>query len=173
MKIIHIIAFMSLINIAFGQDVTIYDCKGCGTFLGEVDKVAGDNTNHIIVKLNLIKDSTFYFEIAGVFSWCTSKVFSGQGKWFIENQWLYLKLDENNANSFVIGNQHGYKETDKEVSDKEYIANRLKYLDKGFGGLPIILDKTNTETIYFGIAYDCFENSWSNNPVRRIDPKKH
>jgi hypothetical protein len=67
-----------------------YDCEYCGYYEGISTKGDSGETNMVIVKLDLRSDSTYGYEIGGVFSGCTSMVFTGSGKWFADSAWIYF-----------------------------------------------------------------------------------
>ena len=162
------IFFVFVLNLAvlfsFGQTEKFYECKYCGEYAGKADDTSGGRINHIYVKFSLMKDSVYYYEIGGVFSWCTSKTFTGGGKWFSDNNWLYFKPDTNQI--FIMFYPVMSKLTKEE-------SNQLnKYNDKGYiHTLKILKGKSEGDKIFFRIGWDCFESYWPNNFVQKKIPK--
>lgn len=169
MKLKPLLLFILFAQTIFGQNNTYY-----GAYDGKLEGIYNGDTTKIVVKLELRKDSTFQYEINGLFSACTSQTFICSGKWFSDIGWLYFKSDtlprENlefmvQRMSFVLSYPVPFDSRTKNENDMIW-----KYGNGYDDALKITNDKSNCPKIFFRISYDCFE-VWRNIAIQKTDCK--
>jgi hypothetical protein len=160
-----LIVFLWILQTCEGQAQDIGKPDYSGLYTGSCDEVSDTDVNHIIVKLWLYNDSTYYYEIGGVFSWCRSATFNGWGNWFAEADWIYFKPDTIEAGSLFVMAHPVVPDRNKEEN-----ARMFMHWKEGYDHALRVTTTEDCNRIYLRIAWDCFE-SWEDgsNFIRKIN----
>jgi hypothetical protein len=168
-KIIYLMLSLAPFSMSFGQTSVATEKRQYAVYNGCFDSVSQGESSHIYVKLFLSNDSTYSYEIGGVFSWCTSQTLTGSGKWLIDNNWIYFKPDTigNGTNPFVM--DYSVLPLERTKNENQLI---WKHLHSGYDhALPITKGKKGCDEIAFRIPYDCFKRDWPDRVIRKVDCK--
>ena len=151
----------------FAQIKGRYDCEYCGHYEGMSTRGDSAETNLVIVRLELYSDSTYGFEVGGVFSWCSSMVFTGQGKWMADSNWIYFKPDSIYGGNFVMIVPGLYTS-----DDHTDFRRATRYYSQGYTkALRIEHQSFACYTIAVDLDWDCLENSWTDQPIKNRNCK--